>query len=279
LQRRIVNAAVDGGAFETIVLLCLLYVGVVLTQGGLKLVMNIYRGSVGEDAIRRLRLDPSFRAVARAQPENGAKEDGVAISVIVSEVEAVGGFVGTAFSEPVLNGGILLSIFGYMLYMQPWLALVALALFIPQVFFIPVLQAAINRRTEKRIKTVRAMTVDIVDKENGQAERREATYRRRVDDVYSLNMQIYRRKFGMVFLMNLIHQLGVVGILLVGGWLLINGQTEVGTVVAFISGIARTNEPWGDLVTYFRDLTNTGVKYQLVAQAAGGRGVVGASGR
>ena len=27
------------------------------------------------------------------------------------------------------------------------------------------------------------------------------------------------------------------------------------------------NDPWGDLVNYFRDLTNAGVKYQLIAQA------------
>jgi ABC-type bacteriocin/lantibiotic exporter with double-glycine peptidase domain len=40
----------------------------------------------------------------------------------------------------------------------------------------------------------------------------------------------------------------------------------VGTVVAFISGLNRMNDPWGDLVNYFRDLTNVGVKYQLIAE-------------
>ena len=53
----------------------------------------------------------------------------------------------------------------------------------------------------------------------------------------------------------------------VGGWLLLHGKTEVGTVVAFISGLNRMNDPWGDLVNYFRDLTNAGVKYQMIAQA------------
>jgi ABC-type bacteriocin/lantibiotic exporter with double-glycine peptidase domain len=62
-------------------------------------------------------------------------------------------------------------------------------------------------------------------------------------------MQIYRRKFSMTFLMNLIYHLGTVGILAVGGWLLLNGKTDVGTVVAFISGLNRKNDPWGDLVT------------------------------
>jgi ABC-type bacteriocin/lantibiotic exporter with double-glycine peptidase domain len=153
-----------------------------------------------------------------------------------------------------------------MVFMQPWMAAIALALFIPQLFFIPILQGAINRRTAERIKTVRALAVEIVDAGNGQADVREKTYRSWVGDVYRLNMEIYRRKFGMNFLMNLLHQIGVVGVLAVGGWFLLRGETEVGTVVAFISGLARTNDPWNDIVDFFRNLANTGVKYALIEQ-------------
>ena len=114
-------------------------------------------------------------------------------------MDAVGGFIGTSFSEPVLNGGILLSVFAYMVVMQPWMALLALSLFVPQVFFIPILQGAIDRRTAERIRAARALAVDIVDTEPGKAEEREKTYRNRVEDLYRLNMQIYRRKFGMTY--------------------------------------------------------------------------------
>lgn len=269
LQRRIVNNAVEVQSYHVIALLCGLYLVVVLLQGGLKLVLYIYRGSVIEAACQRLRLEPKLIAVATSETEGRPEEPGVAISVVTSEVDAVGGFVGVSFSDLVLNGGILLSVFGYMLFLEPWMAAVALALFIPQVFFIPILQEAINRRTAERIKTVRGIAVDMVDTTNGDGKRREATYRRRVGEVYHLNMQIYRRKFGMTFLMNLLHQLGVIGILSVGGWLLLQGETEVGTVVAFISGLTRTSDPWNDLVDYFRNLTNAGVKYQLIEQVVG----------
>jgi ABC-type bacteriocin/lantibiotic exporter with double-glycine peptidase domain len=266
LQRRIVNRAVDGEGFKFIALLCLIYVALALVQGSLKLVLNVYVGSVGEAASLRLRTEEKLLAVTRSEAPNGAEEQGVAISVIVSEVDAVGGFVGTAFSEPVLNGGILLSVFGYMLVVQPLLALVAVGLFIPQVLFVPILQAAINRRTGRRIMTLRSISVDIFDKAEKAAGAREATYRERIAGVYRLNMQIYRRKFFMNFLMNLLHHLGIVGILLVGGWLLLNGQTEVGTIVAFISGLTRMNDPWNDLVDFFRNLMNAGVKYRLIAR-------------
>ena len=223
---------------------------------------------MSEAANQRLRLEPNLIAIARASQARGSEEEGVAISIIVSEVEAVGGFIGSSVSEPLLNGGILLSVFGYMLFMQPWMAVVVLLLFCPQVLFIPLLQEAINRRTRVRIETLRALSVDMIGETTDPgAVQKEQTYRHRISEVYRLNLEIFRRKFGMNFLMNLLYHLGVIGILSVGGWLLLHGKTEVGTVVAFISGLSRMNDPWGALVDYFRDLTNVGVKYRMIAAA------------
>jgi ABC-type bacteriocin/lantibiotic exporter with double-glycine peptidase domain len=69
--------------------------------------------------------------------------------------------------------------------------------------------------------------------------------------------------------MNLLYTMGVIGILGVGSWLVLQGRTEVGTIVAFISGLARMNAPWRDLMNWFRDLSNAGTKYRLIAAALG----------
>jgi len=55
LQRRIVNGAVDHKPFRLIGVLCLIYLGVSLLHGGIKLVTNVYRGSVGEKTNQHLR--------------------------------------------------------------------------------------------------------------------------------------------------------------------------------------------------------------------------------
>ena len=270
LQRRIINNATERAEYRTIALLCLVYVLVVLVQGVLKYALNMYRGSVSEAANRRLRLEVNPAAKADVADGPGSQDEGVAISIIVSEVEAVGGFIGSSFSEPILNGGILLSIFGYMLYTQPLLARVAFILFCPQLLFLPFLQEAINKRTASRIRTMRALSSDIVNEAADRAGvREERTFRRRVREVYRLNIEIFYRKFGMSFLINLFHHLGTIGILAVGGWLLLQGRTEMGTIVAFISGINRMNDPWGDLVNFFRDLTNAGVKFRLIVETIG----------
>ncbi len=278
LQRRIINAATARADFHVIAWFCAAYVVVVLVQGGLKLALNVYRGSVTEAANQRLRLAIKPAAKPAAKPDEAAgpdskQEGGVAISIIVSEVEVVGGFIGSSFSEPVLNGGILLSVLGYMLFTQPLLALVAVGLFVPQFLFIPLLQKAINRRTEERIKTMRAMSVDIVNEAGeGGASPGHRTFRKRVGEVYRLNMEIFYRKYGMSFLMNLLQHLGTIGILAFGSWLLLQGKTEMGTIVAFISGVNRMNDPWSDLVNFFRDLTNAVVRYKLIVDAIDGKG-------
>ena len=56
-------------------------------------------------------------------------------------------------------------------------------------------------------------------------------------------------------------------LLLIGGWWVYTNRLEIGGVVAFISGIGRLNDPWGDLVNYFRDVNVTQIKYRLLVDA------------
>jgi ABC-type bacteriocin/lantibiotic exporter with double-glycine peptidase domain len=90
----------------------------------------------------------------------------------------------------------------------------------------------------------------------------------RFDRIFEVNMGILRLKFTMNYLMNLTHHFEIVGALLFGGWCVLSRTTEIGTVVAFISAGGRLNDPWSDLVNYFRDATSTQMKYRLVVDAA-----------
>ena len=104
LQRRIVNDAIRGDAWEPILWLAAAYAGVALAEGGVKLALNIYRGWVSEAAVRHLRLTTLKVADGRVAVP---KAKSVELSMVLSEVEPVGGFVGSSTSEPLLQGGIL----------------------------------------------------------------------------------------------------------------------------------------------------------------------------
>jgi ABC-type bacteriocin/lantibiotic exporter with double-glycine peptidase domain len=198
--------------------------------------------------------------------EDRALAEGIEISMILSESEPIGGFTGISVSEPLLQGGILLAVFGYLVFLDPWLAALSFLVFAPQLVFVPLLQAAINRRVERRVLTMREVSDGIV-REGGERSAVSHAQQARIDHVFVLHMGMYKLKFTMNFLMNLTHHSGVAAALALGGWYVVQGQIEIGSVVAFISGLGKLNDPWGDLVNWFRDMTINRVKYRLVREA------------
>jgi ABC-type multidrug transport system fused ATPase/permease subunit len=261
LQRRIVNDLVKHRPYSWVVGLCAVYAGVVIVQGSAKLGLNIYRGWVGEQAKRDLRHRVHTVVETPSTASPAAEAQGIVISMIVAEVEPIGGFVGESVSEPLLQVGIISSVLAYLIHIDPWMALAAIGLFIPQVIFVPFLQSAVNRRTGARIQVLRRLGISMIDRSDG------ADDDRRIDQAFALEMGIFKLKFTMNFLMNICTHLQIVSALLVGGWWVYTSNLEIGGVVAFISGIGRLNDPWGDLVNYFRDVNVTQIKYRMLADA------------
>jgi len=247
--------------YSWVIWLCAAYGGVVLVQGGSKLVLNIYRGWVGERAKRDLRRRVHTIVEAPLASSPAAEAQGITITMIVAEVEPIGGFVGESVSEPLLQAGIMVSVFAYLIHIDPWMALAAFALFVPQLIFVPLLQAAVNRRTGARIRVLRQLGIAMIDRTNGIEDEL------RIDQAFALDMGIFKIKFTMNFLMNFCNHLQRVSALLIGSWWVYTDYLEIGGVVAFIAGISRLNDPWGDLVNYFRDVNVTQVKYRLLANA------------
>lgn len=264
LQRRIINTVVDRGAFDTILWLAMSYGAVALTEQSLKLALNVYRGWVSENSVRALRLRAGDGA--RTASRTTAADTGVEISVMLEEVEPIGGFTGISVSEPLLQGGILVSVVSYMLYIDTSLTLLALAFFLPQLVFVPLLQMAINRRAQSRIVTKRGLSGEIVKTAIASGHGWDWV-KEPINRVFTLNMGIYKLKFTMNLLMNVMHHSAVAVALGVGGWAALQGHIEVGTVVAIVAGMGKLNDPWGDLVNWARELSVVEVKYRLFADA------------
>ncbi|MCC8430365.1 ABC transporter ATP-binding protein [Reyranella aquatilis] len=268
LQRRVVNTLVDHGSFSTVAWLAAGYGAVALAEQLLKLLLNVYRGWVAEDSVRHLREVVSA-AADRADHMGSVEEVGAQISMMLEEAEPIGGFTGISLSEPLLQAGILASLVGYMVMLDWRLALLGLAFFLPQTVFVPLLQAGINRRARERILVKRSISAGVLDKVVARTAGwgwAHGPIRR----VFSLNMGIYRLKFTLNLLMNMMHHLGVASALCLGGWQVLEGNMEVGTVVAIVGGLGKLNDPWGDLVNWAREFAVVGVKYRLFSEFVNG---------
>ncbi len=260
LQRRIVNDAIRNGAAATILWLALAYAGVALVEQTAKLALNLYRAWVSESCVRSLRQTVHEERATAPSDDAGARA-----AMMLSEAEPIGGFVGIVFSEPLLQAGILCSVVIYMVVLEPWMALLVPALLAPQMIFVPLMQRAINRRAAARIRTLRHVSADIVD---GNRPGGETVGRARIERVFTLNMGIYRIKYRMNLLMNLMQYCAVATALGIGGLFVLQGRVEVGTVVAIVSGLGKLYDPWGDLVNWAREFSVVSVKYRLFAETA-----------
>ena len=88
--------------------------------------------------------------------------------------------------------------------------------------------------------------------------------------MYGLKIKIALLKYGLKFANNLLGHLGPLSVLVVGGWLVIEGQTALGTIVAFISGYDKMSAPARDLLNFYRRLSMMKVQYRMVRDAANG---------
>jgi ABC-type bacteriocin/lantibiotic exporter with double-glycine peptidase domain len=250
LQRRIIDRAIGLQDFDLLLWLGAIYLGVAVLQGGLKYLLRLYGAMVGERTVLNLR-----RAV---QARGAGGVEGETVSIVASEVERVGGFVGEAFSEPILQGGVLVVVLGYMLVVEPTIALVGLAFFLPQILLAPVIQRFVNRRARRKVRLVRELGDQIVD---GAADER---YAGTTQQVYAVRISYYRFKFTIKLMNNLMNHLAPLTALMVGGYLVINGETTVGTIVAFISGFERMAEPSRELLAYYHLASESQAQYRLI---------------
>lgn len=266
IQRRIVNDALRKGAIDDILWLALGYLGVAMLEGAIKMVLNIYRAWVSETAVLDLRHTIATFAIHTGDVPAPAFTEGTEISMILSEAEPIGGFVGISVSEPLLQAGVLASVFGYLVYLQPVMAGLCGAAIATQMLFVPLMQAAINRRAAARIQTLRSVG-DSIAHAGTTPPGADGLQTGRLRHVFALNMGMFKIKYSMNFLMNLTHHVSVALALGVGGYLAVKGRIEFGTVVAFVSGLGKVIDPWGDLVNWYRDMTAVRMRYQLVADA------------
>jgi ABC-type bacteriocin/lantibiotic exporter with double-glycine peptidase domain len=261
LQRRIVNDALQRRDFRTIGVLALAYFAAVIVQRGIKLAMNVYRSWVSESSTRYLR-STVLGSDRRAGDNRSGSQRGVDISIVLAEADPIGSFVGASVSEPLLQFGVLFSLLAYMAYLHPWMALIALGALTLQMFFVPMMQNAINRRATERILTLRAVSTAL--NRGGDTPSRQL---QRADHVFALNMDIYKIKYFMNFLMSGSVHLSMAGILALGGYFVSIGEIDAGSVVACVAGLSKISDPWGDFVDWFRDLRVTQARYALLRAA------------
>jgi ABC-type bacteriocin/lantibiotic exporter with double-glycine peptidase domain len=262
VQRRIVNGALVDRDMTLLVWLCLAYLAIVILQGLTKFALNMIKGMVAEGIARDIRLRIVGDALERSQNEGAAAATlgaGTVVSMLAAETEDVSGFGGEAFGLPLLTGATILYVAGYLLWVEPMIAMIAVALYLPQALIVPVTQYSINRLARLRIVNVRSLGRIAAGLAAARVTGISITNR-----IYMLRIGIYLRKFLLSALGNFLDALGPIVVLSFGGYLVIHGMTQVGTLLVFISGLNKIADPWDQLINFYRSVSNTAVAYDMI---------------
>ena len=266
-QQKLVNGLAYGTSLHQVLWLGASYAAAALLTIALKLLLQ-YRGAIlGETIVRsvRGRILADYRQRRRAGDANRSA-DGTVVSMLTAEAEGVGLFVGEAITTPLLECGILLSILAYIMASEPLLGLFIVAVAVPQAVIVAAVQGPVNVLVRKRLQLLREAADQTVAVDNAWPEE---TILAAFDDVLDTRRRIHIRKLSSKAALKALNTLGVVGTLVLGGWLVLRGQTDVGTVVATLTGMARIDRPWNNLIKFYRTLGTVMVRYELLADGLG----------
>ena len=192
--------------------------------------------------------------------------------MISTEAEAVGKFVGDCISTPIVQAGTMLSVLSYMVYTEPLLGLVVLFIAVPQVVIVPIIQRLINEQVRGRTRTLRRaddMIVDDMHGSRGSDSSLGSEIGKAFEAIYGIRLRVFKLKFGLKVLVSGLQSVGVFALLFVGGIMVLKGKTEIGIVVAFISGLDRVLDPWRELIAFVRSTSAAKVQFDLIEGTLG----------
>lgn len=231
--------------------------GAILLSLLLKWVMGYRSGVLGEDLIRLIRNGlVTGTASGRVHVPVGTLSTAVS-----AEAEEVGKFAGGAFSDPVVQIGTLISVIGFIASTQPKLGMIATALIIPQVVIVLVSQRTVNKLVAERVRILRHSTDTLTTKDIAEAEN---AIQDAYDQIYDTRRTMFIWKLSSKFLLSTINGVGTVLVLMLGGYLVIQKQTDVGTVVAATMGLSRIQSPTAFLIAFYRQVSANRVKFELL---------------
>ncbi len=294
LPKRIINDAI-GSASSTIeflgysmsqvtflAVLCGAFLLSVLAHGLLKMRINTMKGVMSERMLRRFRYLLIGRILRFPQPYFERVSQGELVSMITAESEPMGGLMGDAISQPVLQAGQMITILGFLFLQSFWFGLAACALIPLQAWLIPKLQRQINLLNKTRIKEVRVLAATIGEsaagasalRVNGGWRYRMAAVTDQLGRLFDIRFEIYQKKFFMKFLNNFISQLTPFFFFSIGGYLVLQGAVSLGALVAALAAYKDLSSPWKELLTYYNQTQDMSLRWEVITERFAPQGMV-----
>jgi putative ABC transport system ATP-binding protein len=246
----------------------------VIVNGLFKYYINNYKGRLGERLLRRIRFQ-LVDQILRFPPTQFKRAKGAEIaSMVKDEVEPLGGFTGDAFVSPALIGGQALTALFFILVQNFWLGLIAALMVGVQGFIIPRMRRKQLILGRERQLTARELSGRVSEIFEGISTIRAfdtTNYERadiaaRLGRIFRIRYDLYNWKFLVKFINNFLASLTPFLFYCIGGYLALNGQLDIGQLVAVIGAYKDLPGPLKDLIDWDQTRQDVQIKYTQVVE-------------
>jgi ABC-type multidrug transport system fused ATPase/permease subunit len=269
MQKRIVNEAINLRNIDLLFLYSGIYLAAVVFFSALKYLISIIQTLITQRTTARMRKSLYHHILTLPLSFFRNTQPGMVVNSLAAELTVPGNFAGMAVAAPVSNLLTLLAFAGYLFWLNPLLAAVSLSIYPIVVFLVPLLQRGANRANKKRVDAARKFSARIAEAISGIHEiQGNGAYRienRKYDALVNKLLKIriiwslYR--FGVKSANGFFTSLGPFLVFILGGWLTIKGQLELGALVAFLSAQERLFDPWKELIEFYQVYQDGKVTY------------------
>jgi len=257
-----------------LVALCFAFLFFVVVNGWLKQLVNTEKGRLGERMLRRLRYELYDRVLRFPVTHFRKVKQAEVATMIKDEVEPLGGFIGDAYITPAFLGGQALTAL-YFIILQDWrLGVVSIVVLAVQVIVIPLLRKRILELGRQRQLTARQLAGRIAEGVDGTTEIHSndtSNYERadivnRLEKIFLIRFELYQRKFFVKYLNNMLSQTTPFLFYLIGGYLALMGQFDVGSLIAVIGAYKDLPSPVKELIDWQQQSQDVQIKYEQVIE-------------
>jgi ABC-type multidrug transport system fused ATPase/permease subunit len=270
MQKRIVNQAINLRNIQLLLTYCGVYLVAVVFNSALKYLSNVIQTVITQRTTAAMRKALYHHILTLPLSFFRNTQPGSVVNSLVAELPMPGNFAGMAISAPVTNVLTLFAFAGYLFTLNPLLAGVSLSIYPIVVFLVPVLQKGVNRANKKRVYAARDLASRIAESitgihevhGNGAYRIENQKYDRLVERLQKIRVVWSLYRFGVKTANSFFVSLGPFIVFILGGYLTIKGQLELGALVAFLSAQEKLYDPWKELIEFYQVYQDGSVTYK-----------------
>jgi len=270
MQKRIVNEAINLRNAHLLITYCGIYLAAVLAASALKLLITAVQTLISQRVLSDMRIRLYDHILTLPLGFFRKTQPGMVVTALITEVVPSAEFIGRSIAVPFINILTLLAFTGYLLWLNPLLAVVSMSIYPVVLLLIPMLQKQVNRFNKKRVDVTRKLSSLIGETITGIHEvhgsgayriesrkhRKLVTRLRKIRIIWSLYTQSIKTAN------NLFNNLSPFLIFIIGGFLTMSGRLELGSLVAFLSAQEKLYDPWKELIEFYQVYQDASIRYR-----------------